>query len=150
MGIARNANQERDVEERISVLGVVPRREGSELESILSHTRWQLHLVHSINDAVRALKSLETCVVLCEQKLSDGTWVDLLEAAAQLRQRPQIIVLSWNADLQLWAEVLNYGGYDLLARPLLAAEIYDVVPMAWRRSKAAAFVEEPSEWMQAQ
>ena len=138
MATSRNTNQERDVEERISVLGVVPPAHGVEIESILSHTRWNLHLVHSIEDAVQAIRSLPASVILCERRLSDGTWMDLFEATTELWPRPQIVVLSADADMQRWAEILNCGGYDLLARPLRPSEIYDVVPMAWRQSKEAA------------
>lgn len=138
MTAPRNANQERNVEERISVLGVVTPAQETELKSILSHTRWQVELVHSIAEAITAIRSLAISVILCEEKLSDGTWRDLIEATRQLCPRPEILVLSVNADMGLWAEVLNCGGYDLMARPLRAPEIYDVVPMAWRQLKVAA------------
>jgi DNA-binding NtrC family response regulator len=135
MGASGGARQVRNLEERISVVGVVMPEQRRELENILSHTRWEHHLFCSIADAIEKIYGLPVSVVLCEQKLSDGTWMDLLEAAEKLSPRPQIIVMSADASMELWGEVLNCGGYDLLARPLRPEEIYDVVPMAWRQSK---------------
>jgi DNA-binding NtrC family response regulator len=125
----------RNKKDRISVVGVVLPEQRRELEGILSHTRWEHHFSHSITDAMEALRAHPLSVVLCEEKLTDGTWMDLLEATESLSPRPQIIVLSTNAGLELWGQVLNYGGYDLLARPLRPEEVYAVVPGAWRQSR---------------
>jgi len=40
------------------------------------------------------------------------------------------------ADEVLWAEVLNLGGYDVLAKPFNSNEFIRVISMAWRRSKS--------------
>ena len=48
-----------------------------------------------------------------------------------------MIVSSRLADDCLWAEVLNLGGYDLLAKPFAAAEVSRVVKMAARRGPPA-------------
>jgi DNA-binding NtrC family response regulator len=122
-----------DAQLRISVLAVVTPDRAAAIERILSHTRWQIKIVHSINEAMEALRSLPIHVVLCEHRLSDGTWMDILRETEDLCPRPQTIVLSASADSALWGEVLNCGAYDLLATPLEARELYAVVPMAWRQ-----------------
>jgi hypothetical protein len=45
---------------------------------------------------------------------------------------PNLIVSSRLADDRLWAEVLNLGGYDVLARPFNRVEVIRVVQAAWR------------------
>jgi hypothetical protein len=42
-----------------------------------------------------------------------------------------MIVTSRLADERLWAEVLNLGGYHLLAKPFDASEVVRVVGTAW-------------------
>ena len=42
-----------------------------------------------------------------------------------------MIVTSRLADDRLWAEVLNLGGYDVLAKPFDASEVARVVGTAW-------------------
>ncbi len=55
-----------------------------------------------------------------------------------LRVRPNLIVTSRLADEGLWAEVLNLGGYDVLAQPFDAEEVYRVVFLAWDEWKRRA------------
>jgi Protein of unknown function (DUF2934) len=46
---------------------------------------------------------------------------------------PPLIVADCLADERLWAEVLNLGGYDLLAKPFDANGVLQVVSAACRR-----------------
>jgi len=70
-------------------------------------------------------------VVLCEDKLPDGAWIDLLHEIAEGTERPILIVTSRLADESLWAEVLNLGGYDLLTKPFSKQEVRHVLTSAW-------------------
>ena len=120
------------------MLAVVAAEQSPKIERIVSHTRWQLHLVHSIHEAIQALQSRPVSVVLCEDRLPDGTWLDVVHETEHLRPRPQTIVFSASPDPVLWGEVLNCGGYDLLETPLQPQEVYALVPMAWRQSNTSA------------
>ena len=122
-----------NAETTISILAVVDIGQAAELERIFSHTRWRLRVVHSTRKAVEELRSAPVSVVLCEYGLPDGSWLDIVSEADRLCPRPQIIVLVPTVDARLWAEVLNCGGYDVLARPLEPKEIYRLISMAWRQ-----------------
>lgn len=121
-----------NAEQTISVLAVVPSERWAEVKRILSHTRWQLRLVNSLYEAVQVMQDFPAAVVLCERRLPDGTWLDVLREAKRISPSPQTIVLSEAPDSAFWAEVVNYGGYDVLATPLEPKELYALVPMAWR------------------
>ena len=123
--------------EAISILAVVAVGKSAEIERILSHTRWQLHLVHSIREAIQVLQSLPISVVLCADRLPDGRWLDILSGTAKLFPRSQTIVFSASADMALLKEVLDSGAYDLLATPLRPRDVYALVPMAWRQSNSS-------------
>jgi DNA-binding response OmpR family regulator len=73
-------------------------------------------------------------VVVCERDLPDGSWKDVLDLTLALCNRPPVIVTSRLADECLWAEVLNLGGYDVLAKPLDEREVYRAVQLAWEHS----------------
>lgn len=122
----------------ISILVVVTAKRSAEVERIFSHTRWETHVVHSIREAAEVLRSFPIDVVLCEDEVSDGNWPDILRETECLEPRPQTIVLSAHLDSTLWAEVINCGGYDLLAMPLEPKEVYAVIPMAWRQCASTA------------
>ena len=127
-----------DKECGISILAVVTPNHSSEVDRILSHTRWRTHVVSSFHEAAQALRTLPISVVLCEDRLPDGKWLDVMQETERLNPRPQTIVLSRCADASLWGEVLNCGGYDLLALPLEPKEVYAVIPMAWRHYVSTA------------
>lgn len=74
-------------------------------------------------------------VVISEDSLPDGSWQDVLRTVQALERPPALIVTSRLADNRLWAEVLNLGGYDVLAQPLRAQEVMWAVRSAqhqWR------------------
>jgi DNA-binding NtrC family response regulator len=122
----------------ISILVVVTPKRSAEVERIFAHTRWKTHVVHSIREAAAVLRLFPISVVLCEDQVSDGNWLNILRETERLEPRPETIVLSAHLDSILWAEVLNCGGYDLLAMPLEPKEVYAVIPMAWRNCACTA------------
>jgi DNA-binding NtrC family response regulator len=70
-------------------------------------------------------------VLICESELVDGTWHDLLDWTTHTQHAPLLIVASRSADDALWAEVLNLGGYNVLAKPFDSREVFHVVANAW-------------------
>jgi DNA-binding response OmpR family regulator len=70
--------------------------------------------------------------VVCEKDLSPDSWKDVLEQVTILPDPPSLIVTSRFADERLWAEALNLGAYDVLAKPFDRTEAMRVVGGAWR------------------
>jgi len=71
--------------------------------------------------------------VVCERNLLPGTWKEMLDCLILLPQPSYLIVTAELADDYLWAEVLNLGAYDLLAKPFDGAEVSRVLSLAWLR-----------------
>jgi len=97
----------------------------------------KLHRASGRRDALTAIRRIRPWVVVCDQNLSDGDWRDLLNDLDQEQRTPPLIVSSRLADERLWAEVLNLGGYDLLANPFAATEVRRVVQMAAYRGNTS-------------
>ena len=106
------------------------------LRHIFSHSNWELHSVRSAAEAVEFIRKNPVSVVICERDLPDGSWKDLLSAIMSEEPAPVLIVSSRAADDYLWAEVLNLGGGDVLAKPFEAKEVFWAVSMAWNDWKA--------------
>jgi DNA-binding NtrC family response regulator len=120
--------------EKCTVLAVTPCREDqAALRQIFSHSCWKLHQAVGYRDALSILRSDRMPVVLCDSRLPDGDWKDLLSQIAILTDPPQLIVSSMQADDQLWSEVLHMGGYDVLAKPLDSTEVLRAVRAAAQR-----------------
>lgn len=117
----------------VTVLSISPHREDhSSLESIIGHSTWRLFQADSLSSALNLLQLHEITTVLCERFLMPGTWIDLLEGIKLLRHPPSLIVTSRVADERLWAEALNLGAWDVLAKPLDRNEALRSIKSAWQ------------------
>jgi DNA-binding NtrC family response regulator len=119
-------------DQTVAVLAVSPSDDDlNNLSGIFRQTRWNIHGVHACREARDFLRKNPAAVVVCERRLPDGTWLDLHRLAGSLSAPPKIIVTSDDADDSLWAEVLNLGGYDVLAKPFDRSEVTRIISLAW-------------------
>jgi DNA-binding NtrC family response regulator len=73
----------------------------------------------------------EASGVVCEDVMKNGkSWREVFKAVEDSSWGTPLIVCSRNADERLWAEVLNYGCYDLLMKPFVIEEVTRVMNMA--------------------
>lgn len=106
------------------------------LQNSLSGSEWNIQWAPTRQAAQGTLGRDSVSVVISERDLPEGTWKDILEQLRALPHPPLLIVASQQADNFLWAEVLNLGGHDVLAKPLLGSEVARVVGLAgsrWQR-----------------
>jgi DNA-binding response OmpR family regulator len=102
------------------------------LGEIFVQREWLLHGAETLDSAIVTLRNRRIPVVIAERDLTPGNWKDALGAIQQLRDPPLLVVTSHTADEYLWAEVLNLGGHDVLAKPFKTAELQWVLESAWR------------------
>jgi two-component system, sensor histidine kinase and response regulator len=115
------------------------------LRVMLHHSDWRIAVATCAAEAAKQLQAQPISVIICERDLPDGSWKEVLQQTQQLAQPPLLLVVSKHADENLWAEVLNLGGYDVLLKPLDRAEVLRVVGMAWRWwSGGARYVRTPA------
>jgi DNA-binding NtrC family response regulator len=118
---------------RVRVLAVSPyEQDHHALRHIFGHTAWSLESADTYSEACDRLMRNPAPVVLCEQRLQDGDWKDLLAMTQGMKDPSHLVVISKHADDRLWAEVLNLGAYDVLAKPLVSPEVFRIVGLAWR------------------
>jgi DNA-binding NtrC family response regulator len=103
------------------------------LQSTLDPSRtFTVNPCTTLFSALAALRKRQFEVVVCEQDLPPGSWKDVLDQVAILPDPPSLIVTSRLANERLWAEALNLGAYDVLAKPFDRTEAMRVVAAAWR------------------
>lgn len=102
------------------------------LQRIFRQSAWRVADVYTCQDAMDYFREHVVAVVICERDMPDGSWVDLFETLSLQTHSPLMIVVSRLADERLWAEVLNRGGYDVLAKPFEPKEVTYSVASAWR------------------
>ncbi len=106
----------------------------STLRKIFCEQGWGVRERRALSEFRRHLKPAWKGVILTECCLPDGTWKDVLALAHNVCPGSQVIVTSRLADEQLWADVLNRGGFDVLAQPLEESEVVRVGTSAWAHS----------------
>jgi DNA-binding NtrC family response regulator len=94
-------------------------------------TRWTLAPTDDVPSAAARLQGEKVPIVLCERESVAGNWKEVLESVGRIAAPPMVIVTSRTADEYLWAEALNLGAYDVLAKPYHPAEVVRVLSMAW-------------------
>lgn len=105
------------------------------LGDILNNSPWRIVTSGTCKQALSRLRRQHIPVVICESDLPDGTWRDVLNRINTLTHRPVLIVTSRVADDYLWAEVLNLGGYNVLAKPFRESEVKHVFASLWMRDQ---------------
>jgi DNA-binding NtrC family response regulator len=119
---------------RLTILSVSPHEEDHlSLNAIIAHSKWKLFTATDLASALSLLHDHEITVLLCERELHPGTWIDVLEHITLLPHAPSLIVSSRLADDRLWAEALNLGAWDVLAKPFDHIGVIRSVKSAWQR-----------------
>jgi DNA-binding NtrC family response regulator len=100
------------------------------LAKIVDQAAWQFVAANTCREAMSRLNRMRIAVILCEYSLEDGTWKDVLDHLTRTGKAAPLVVTSRRADEHLWAEVLNLGGYDVLAKPFRAREVVHAITSA--------------------
>lgn len=106
--------------------------ERSLVNDIFQSCGWRLF---EARDRLKALESVRrhgVRVVIADANLPGWSWQHIHRDLLRLPVPPELVVTSRMADEHLWAEVLNLGGYDVLARPFDREEVERVIAAASR------------------
>lgn len=132
-----------------TVLAVLPAIEDRiSLENILNGSNWKVRFARSPRRKRAGSDLTSIGAVLTDAHLPDGRgWKDVLLELQRTPNAPPLIVSDRLADEALWAEVLNLGGYDVLAKPFERKEVLHAVSTAcgFRRRHAASFDPRPMQ-----
>jgi len=110
----------------------------SALRNILSASQCKMLEASTYREAISILDDRGIDVIICDTEVVDERWQALLDYLQGRTDPPNLVVTSRLADERLWAEVLNLGGYDVLAQPFDCGEVLRVVRMAGTSRRRAA------------
>jgi DNA-binding NtrC family response regulator len=100
------------------------------LLKLLDSSPWGVEFADRLADTFCKAASRMVRVIVCNRELPEGDWKLVFHFVRDLAHAPQFILASRLADEALWAEILNLGGYDLLAIPFDAEEVRRVLTYA--------------------
>jgi DNA-binding NtrC family response regulator len=89
--------------------------------------RWDVTRPRTPESTIDDLKANPVPVLVCECDAVPNAWRKLVCEIPTLAHPPLLIVISRLADDRLWAEALNLGAWDVLAKPLDSQEVNRVL-----------------------
>ena len=98
-----------------------------------TNSEWTLIATPTLALAFSVLGKVSIPIVLCDCDLKPGTWQEMVDYLSLLPDPPLLILSSRLPDERLWAEALNVGAYDMLAKPYDSADVIRIVSLAWQR-----------------
>jgi len=141
----------------------------SEFSALLVHTNTEsfesleaaLEELSVVSAHARSLQHVESCLcrippphlVVTEPVFPEGNWWDVLDLAAKASEKVSVIVVSAVADIGLYVDVINHGGFDVIGHSLAKHDLVHVLQGALddaERSREArkrgpyVFQQEPS------
>jgi len=118
-----------------AVLFVSPDEKGrASLERIV-RSQWTVVARATVDSALSVLREIPIPIVICDAQIAPLAWREMLDHIWLLPDPPLLIVTSRLADERLWAEAVNLGAWDVLAKPFDAEEVIRIVSVArqhWR------------------
>jgi DNA-binding NtrC family response regulator len=134
-----------DLTETIAVLSVSPMTEDHVTLVDIFRERFlpagyqtgKVKLVSSwtLEKAIDLLRTNCIPIAISECDLRPGSWHQLLERTPSMPHSPLVIITSRLADERMWAEALNLGAWDVLAKPFDRIEVSRAVETAWLHFK---------------
>ena len=95
----------------------------------------------TVTAGLRMLSKGRFAAVLCDTEQTEGSWRQVLLATTHKADAPLLIVTSRLADETLWAEALNLGAWDVLAKPFDLQEVTRIISSTchhWRMRSSSA------------
>ena len=103
------------------VLSISPNDEDCASLARILKSDWTVIARSTLALALSGLRETPVPIVMCDCDISPqcmrGTWEEMLDHLSLLPAPPLLILTSRLADERLWAEALNLGAWDVLAKP---------------------------------
>jgi DNA-binding NtrC family response regulator len=117
----------------ITILAISPFEEDhASLREIFRHSQWKLYSAYTWREAFQVLERADISLVICERECPEGNWRELFERIEEKGNSVPFVVCSESPGLELWAEAVNQGAFDALAKPFDMVDVLRMVPASWQ------------------
>ncbi len=105
----------------------------AELASLLEETPWEL--IDASQDPSASLKAAAVPILLFDRDTAGACWQVSMRRLVKSRRGVCVVLLSNVSDQYLWDEVVQHGGFDLLARPFRKEQVLSTLMFAYAHCK---------------
>jgi DNA-binding response OmpR family regulator len=103
-----------------------------------SSAHWHAEWARSLNRAVEICSSKSMPIVVFDANLPDIDWAWAFERLAAIPNAPRLVLAAPSVDEDLWRNVLQRHGYDVVKRSASSDELRRLFRFAWLSMCTAA------------
>lgn len=115
------------------------------LQTVSRDAGWALTLSETAPGIAPGCQSDDPPIIIYDRELSPYDWRDIVRVLAKKSPRPYVILLSPNADTNLWDELQRVGGSDILRTPINRDNMLRALKRAWLLWRNQQQVRSPSQ-----
>jgi len=93
------------------------------LAEIIAQCGMRTFLAFTVGESSRILDSQEVCLVVCDDRLIDGKYEDILNVTQRSRPTRPVIVVSRTGDWPDYLKAVSAGAFDYLAYPPIFGDL---------------------------
>ncbi len=120
----------------MTVLAVVQSEAGESLRRLSAHKGWHLTLADTVASGLAGLPLSGSVIVVLDRDLAPPDWRPSLRQFASQPNCAGVVLASRVMDDYLWEEVIQQGGYDVVAKPIQDEELIHTLEFAWPATKS--------------
>lgn len=94
-------------------------------------TRWQAEWARSLSRAIEICGSKPVPIVIFDGNLPDVEWGCAFDRLTAIPNRPRVVLAAPCVDEELWRNVLQRNGYDVVERSAGSEELRRLFRFAW-------------------
>lgn len=108
------------------------------LERFLIRNNFEVRFAHTGKKGLEEFQKYSPDVILCDFRLEDTDGKDLLLQIKAISYEVPVIIITGYSDIKVAVEVIKYGAYDYITKPLFPQEILITINKAISDSKNTA------------
>ena len=120
----------------MTALAIVQSAERDTLQRLFKAQGWSLSTAVRIDDEVSTVFNSGPVIVILDRDLASPDWRPAVRRFASQANCACVILASRVIDDYLWEEVIQHGGYDVLAKPFQDRELIHTLEFAWSVTKS--------------
>ncbi len=107
------------------------------LSRFLNKEGYETEVAYTGNKGVSKFKESSFDIVLCDYRLGDKEGRDVLAEIKTINPQAVVLIITGYSDIKTAVEVIKLGAYDYITKPLIPAEVLNVLSSALKAPQAA-------------
>ena len=107
------------------------------LSRFLNKEGYETDVAYTGSKGVAKFKESNFDIILCDYRLGDKDGRDVLAELKAINPQAVVLIITGYSDIKTAVEVIKLGAYDYITKPLIPAEVLNVISSALKNSQTA-------------